>query len=189
VTTAAGTFTVGVLVQANYGARDTLTIAGVPVGAALAGALPIFADAADRSIEKGSEGSILIVVATDAPVSPLILRSMATRAVLGLARCGGLANPGSGDFVLAVGTRALEADGRGLLDAPVLHPYAAAELYAGTVQAVEESIVNALVAGRTTTGKLGTAHGLPHDRLVELLRAHGRLADDAERRWREPRGS
>jgi len=174
--TSAGPFTVGVLVQANHGLRETLTIAGVPVGAALADDLPLFEREPVPANRAAEEGSILIVIATDAPVSALTLRSMAKRAPLGLARAGGMANPTSGDFVLAFSTQRVEPDESGLVHAPTLSPYAAGPLYAAVVQATEEAIVNALVAARTLTGRSGTVHALPHGRLVELLRTHGRWA-------------
>jgi len=161
--------TVGVLVQANYGLRETLRIAGVPVGQHLT---------ADRAYQDQPQetGSIIIVVATDAPLLPHQLERIARRAGMGLARMGSYAGDGSGDIFVAFSTANAPALTRG--------PFSSAEflengemdaLFEATVQATEESIVNALVAARDMTGEGGRyAKALPHDALVELLGRYGR---------------
>jgi L-aminopeptidase/D-esterase-like protein len=164
---AGGGFTVGVLVQANFGLRHQLRIAGVPVGAEIREGAERVADA----------GSIIILVATDAPLLPHQLKRLARRAALGLARTGSVAGNGSGDLFLAFSTanpRAGAAEGTVALE--MLPNARMGGLFEATVGATEEAVVNALVAGRTMTGYKGyTVPGLPHDRVVELLRRHGRL--------------
>ena len=164
---AGGGFTVGVLVQANFGLRHQLRVAGVPVGAEIR-------EGAERAADAGS---IIILVATDAPLLPHQLERLARRAALGLARTGSVAGNGSGDLFLAFSTanrRAGEAEG--IVPLQMWPNARMGGLFEATVGATEEAIVNALVAGRTTTGYKGyTVPGLPHDRVVELLRRHGRL--------------
>lgn len=179
----AGGYTVGVLVQANFGAREDLRVAGVPVGQAVTGLLPVFPPAT-KSPTPGStsedDGSILIVVGTNAPVGALTLKAMARRAVLGLARNGSTANPTSGDVVLAFSTTSIEVSEEPphLVQKQELFQYAAQPLYAATVQATEEAIINALVAGRAMTGLNGSqVHALPHAVLRDVLRRHGRLKE------------
>jgi L-aminopeptidase/D-esterase-like protein len=160
--------TVGVLVQANFGLRRHLTIAGVPVGRELA----------EGTFRSDESGSIIIVVATDAPLLPHQLDRLARRAALGLARTGSVAMNGSGDLFLAFSTAnpglALVAS---TADARVLPNAAMNPLFEATVQATEEAIVNALVAGQTVSGVDGhRVLALPHDRLREILARHGRLA-------------
>jgi D-aminopeptidase len=174
-TSAAGSeYTVGVLVQANYGLRDTLRIAGVPVGQHLR---------QDRIYSEddpaaGDTGSIVIVVATDAPLLPHQLKRVARRAALGLGRMGSIAGNGSGDLFVAFSTANAAALG-GAPSAPstsigndYLDP-----LFAATVEATEEAIVNAMVAARDMQGTEGHyAKALPHDALMRLLGQYGCLA-------------
>lgn len=168
-----GDFTIGVLVQANYGLRDTLRIAGVPVGQYLQ------EDRAYAAMpgEPQEMGSIIIVVATDAPVLPHQLRRIAKRASLGLARVGGIAGNGSGDIFVAFST----ANETALQSGPAMTVRMMANdnispLFQATVEASEEAIVNAMIAGRTMTGNRGnTAHAIDHAALQQLLRKHGRL--------------
>ena len=175
-----GGWTVGVLVQANYGRRRLLTIDGVPVGG------EIGVDAVPSPYgtpARARDGSIIIIVATDAPILPHQCRRIAQRASLGLARVGGLGSTTSGDFVLcfATGNRSLPAPevvhtGPGVSNVRILADRALDPLFEATVDATEEAIVNALVAAETMTGRDGiTAHALPHDRLVEAMRKYGRL--------------
>jgi L-aminopeptidase/D-esterase-like protein len=168
-----GGFTLGVLVQANFGIRHQLRIAGVPVGQEIR-------DGASRTSDSGS---IIILVATDAPLLPHQLKRLARRAALGLARTGSVAGNGSGDLFLAFSTanpRLGEEQGRVALE---MWPNARmGALFEATVGATEEAVVNALVAGRTMTGHKGhTVPGLPHDRVVELLRRHNRLQPSSGR--------
>jgi D-aminopeptidase len=163
------TYTVGVLVQANCGRRSQLTIAGVPVGKEIPG-----------SVYPKDAGSIIIVVATDAPLLPDQLKRLARRASLGLARTGSVSGNGSGDLFLAFSTA---NPGAANPDKPtqtvqtvpndLLDP-----LFEATVQAVEEAIVNALVDNQSLTGRDGhRVEALPHDRVRELLKKYNRLSD------------
>ena len=171
-----GGFVVGVLVQANYGSREELRVAGVPVGREITTLQPEFRDAVPAAPESG--GSVLVVVATNAPVSPLTLKAMARRATLGLARNGATATPGSGDVVIAFATTPItvEPNPPHRVRGETMYPYATESLYNATIQATEEAVINALVAGRTMTGRNGSSvHGIPHDALREVLRKYGRL--------------
>jgi D-aminopeptidase len=164
-----GEFTVGVLVQANYGVRSELRVAGVPVGAELAPAMV--------PKEKDS-GSIIIVVATDAPLLPHQLERVAKRASLGLARNGSYSGNGSGDLFLAFSTANAQASqasaskGLQMLGNDQLDP-----LFLATADATEEAIINALVAGKTMSGNGVTVEAIDHQALRKLLRRHGRLKE------------
>lgn len=168
---AAGGYTVGVLVQANYGGRNTLTIAGVPVGREITDLTPA------RGAQ--GDGSIIVVVATDAPLLPQQLKRLARRVPLGIARVGGLGTNGSGDIFIAFSTANPGIDaGDEVVDVEMLPNHRMNPLIEATVQATEEAIVNALVAGETITGINGnTVYGLPHDRLRDVLRTYNRLAE------------
>jgi len=163
----AGGYTVGVLVQANMGRRSELRIAGAPVGRELAG---------QPAREAGPElGSIIIVVATDAPLLPHQLERIARRASLGLARTGATSGNGSGDIFVAFST----ANPKAATTAPVaavqmLSNERISALFSATVQATEEAIVNALVAAETMRGIDGrVVEALPHDRLKGVLKKYG----------------
>jgi D-aminopeptidase len=164
-----GGYTVGVLVQANFGLRPQLLVAGVPVGREIT-------EGAFRSREMGS---IIIVVATDAPLLPHQLKRLARRASLGLARTGSVAGNGSGDLFLAFSTANAEAaKPKGLARLTALPNEEMNPLFEATVQATEEAILNALVAARTMTGRDGhQVLALPHDRLREVLKKYNRLAE------------
>ncbi|HEY5805179.1 MAG TPA: P1 family peptidase [Lysobacter sp.] len=164
-------YTVGVLVQANYGVRDPLRIAGVPVGQHLRDDR-VYTDAAIT----GDTGSIIIVVATDAPLLPHQLKRIAKRAGMGLARMGSYAGNGSGDLFLAFSTaNATEAGERALHDARYLGNDNVDGLFEATVQATEEAIVNAMIAARDMRGEGGRyANAIPHGPLVKLLKRYGR---------------
>jgi L-aminopeptidase/D-esterase-like protein len=171
VKSVAGVYIVGALVQSNYGIRETLRIAGVPVGQEITDLAP------GRPAQADERGSIIVVIATDAPLLPHQLRRVAQRASLGLGRMGSYASNGSGDIFVAFSTANAGAAARSgkpqleMLPNDVLGP-----LFLATVEATEEAIVNALVAAKTMTGANGyTAHELPHDRLQAALRKYGRL--------------
>jgi D-aminopeptidase len=163
-------YAVGALVQANYGSRASLRIAGVPVGQEL----PTNAQRGER--ERGDTGSIIIVVGTDAPLLPHQLDRIAKRAALGLARMGSYAGNGSGDFIVAFSTANAGAmTGSGTLDAKFLDNDSLDGLFEATAQATEEAIVNAMVAARDMAGNAGhEARALPHDVLKKLLARYGR---------------
>lgn len=163
-----GAYTVGVLVQCNCGRRPQLTIAGTPVG---------------REIPEhpayGDTGSIIIVVATDAPLLPHQLKRLARRASLGLARTGSVSGDGSGDIFVAFSTANPDAPKpAGVADLKMLPNGRMNPLFEATIQATEEAIVNAMVAAETMTGIDGhKVVALPHDRLREVLRKYHRLAE------------
>jgi L-aminopeptidase/D-esterase-like protein len=184
----AGGWRVGVLVQANHGTLEQLTVAGVPVGRHLAEDRSRPAEARPRAAARPTaparraargDGSIIIVVATDAPLAPTHLKRIARRASLGLARTGSIAHNGSGDIILAFSTRnRARATGSAVTRWEVVPDAHFDPLFDATVQATEEAVINALVAARTMTGADGvTVPALPHDRLRELLRQYGRLAE------------
>jgi D-aminopeptidase len=160
------TYTVGALVQANHGNRDQLRVDGVPVGREIhPGETPLPWNTAPET------SSILIVIATDAPLLPAQCKRLAQRGTTGLARTGGVGLDGSGDLFLAfsTGIHYRPAD-EGLKTLRVAPHFGMDELVTGTVEAVEEAILNALVAAESMTGFLGhSAFGLPHDRLAQIL--------------------
>ncbi len=164
---AAGGYTVGALVQCNYGLRRQLRVAGVPVGMELA-------EGRFRS-EEG--GSIIIVLATDAPLLPHQLKRLARRAALGLARNGSTSGNGSGDIFIAFSTaNPGAATPAGTVSLTMLPNDRMNPLFEATVQATEEAIINAMVAADTMTGRDNhTVLALPHDRLREVLRKYNRL--------------
>ncbi len=166
-----GAYTVGVLVQANYGQRHLLRVAGVPVGEEIT----------DLRREDGNkpDGSIIIVVATDAPLLPHQLKRLVKRASLGVARCGSVAENGSGDLFLAFSTaNADAASDEGVVQVQMLPNPQMTPLFEATVDATEEAIVNAMIAAETMTGINGnTVHAIPHDRLRQVLKKYGRLEE------------
>jgi L-aminopeptidase/D-esterase-like protein len=177
-----GGWRVGVLVQANHGTLDQLVVAGAPVGRHLAEDRERKADARPAPVPRGArpgEGSILIVVATDAPLAPTHLARIARRASLGLARTGATAHNGSGDIILAFSTRnRARATGTSVTTWEIVPSTHFDPLFDATVQATEEAVINAMVAARTMTGADGlTVPALDQRRLRELLRRYGRLTE------------
>lgn len=161
-----GRYTVGALVQANHGSREDFRVDGVPVGRRLTTPKPWD--------EPAGSSSIIIIVATDAPLLPFQCRRLAKRAAVGFARVGGIGHNGSGDIFLAFAT------GNDLLPSETTRTLTMlpndqmSVLFAATADAVEESILNAVVAAETMTGYQGhTAYGLPADELVELMGCEG----------------
>ncbi len=185
-----GGWTVGVLVQCNYGARRELRVAGVPVGEEIPDLLSCIASA-DRSIRPGvprcdagasvprdddGAGSIIVVVATDAPLLPHQLKRIVTRAALGVGRMGGKGENSSGDIFIAFSTaNPRTAVDTGLVQTAMLPNARINPLFYATVQATEEAIVNAMLAAETMTGADDLrVHALPHDRLLAAMRKYGR---------------
>ncbi len=158
-------YTVGVLVQANFGDRQQLRIAGVPVGAEIRDQLP----------KRGKGSSIIIVIATDAPLLPHQLKRLARRAPLGLGRVGDISSDDSGDIFIAFSTVDLKVTKLRLVKVSMLSNGELDPLFEGTVQATEEAIINALVAAETMAGRDGTkAMAIPHDRLRQVLKKYDR---------------
>jgi L-aminopeptidase/D-esterase-like protein len=172
-----GGYTVGVLLQANFGLRRQLMVAGVPVGQEIA-------DAAARDGAGAGEaetGSVIVVVATDAPLLPHQLKRLARRVSLGLARTGAMSGNGSGDIFIAFSTanpEAFAASGIAKLD--MVSNEGISPLFDATTLATEEAVINALVAADTMVGANNRrVIGLPHDRLREVLRKYNRLVNPA----------
>ncbi len=168
---AEGGYTVGVFVQANYGRRDFLQIAGVPVGKEITDLLP------KPGKKDDGQGSIIIVVATDAPLLPHQLKRLITRASLGVGNLGGRGENSSGDIFIAFSTANPEAGKQdAIANLKMLPNEKINPLFRATVEATEEAIVNAMVAAETLTGINGnTVFALPHDRLREVLKKYNRL--------------
>ena len=168
-----GGYTVGVLVQANYGGREDLTIAGVPVGRELKG----YRMELNFGARDDKNGSIIVVVATDAPLLPHQLKRVAQRVPLGVGKMGGVGGNTSGDIFVAFSTANRGAGNRRKkVTLEMLPNDAITPLFQATIQATEEAILNALVAGKTMVGINGsTVHRLPHDEVIELLHEHGRI--------------
>ena len=180
-----GEWTVGALVQANYGRRERLTIDGVPVGREIPlSDVPSPWDEEER-LAAGAEpgaGSIIVILATDAPMLPHQLQRLAQRAGLGIARVGGAGEHSSGDIFLAFstgnvgkfGSYKIEATGAPF-DVTTIAEGSISELFWGAIEATEEAILNALVAAETMVGRDGiTAHRLDHAALVEIMTRYGR---------------
>ena len=201
---AADTFTVGVLVQCNFGSRNQLRIAGIPVGREIQAATECYdtkgpldsTRAAMRcpstqgqlnagtpdvgyvpSTFEDDHGSIIVIIATDAPLLPHQLKRLAKRASLGIGRMGGVAGSGSGDIFLAFSTVPAESSDSAILTQRMVHDQRINPLYEATVQATEESIINAMLAARTMTGAdYYRVSALPHDQLRAVLARHNRTA-------------
>jgi D-aminopeptidase len=184
-----GGFTIGALVQCNFGERRLLRIAGVPVGQEItepqecyAGPDVDSAHAAERcpaGAARGDQGqnSIIVVIATDAPLLPHQLRRVARRAALGVGRMGGIASQSSGDLFIAFSTTSVGNPGeRGVRAVEMLGEERITPVYEATVQATEEAIINAMLAAKTMRGADNyVVPALPHDRLRQVMRKYGRL--------------
>ncbi len=179
-----GEWTVGALVQANYGGRERLSVDGVPVGREIGySVIPTpFEDEEGSSPAEPGAGSIIVILATDAPMLPHQLERLAQRAGLGIARVGGAGEHSSGDIFLAFSTGnrgkigSYKTEGTTApIDVSMIPDGSISELFWGAIEATEEAILNALVAAETMSGRDGiTAHRLDHDRLVEVMTRYGR---------------
>lgn len=170
------TYTVGVLVQSNFGSKNNLTIAGVPIGKELKDTLNYEFKKAPSYRQEG-DGSIIVVVATDAPLLPHQLKRIAARVPIGVGIVGGRGENGSGDIFIAFSTANPSAFQRenftkvDQLPNDLINP-----LFDATVQAVEEAVINAMVAAETMEGINGNkAYGLPHKLVIDLLRKYKRI--------------
>lgn len=162
-------YVLGVLVQANYGSRGGLTIAGVPVGREITDMLPGKAPA--------DTGSIIVVIGTDAPLLPHQLKRVVKRAALGIAKNGGIGGNSSGDIFIAFSTANPGAGKEEKMASVTMLPNDLINgVFAATVQATEEAIINAMVAAETMTGVDGnTVYAIPHDRLKAVMKKYNRL--------------
>jgi len=171
------TYTVGVIVQSNFGGKRNFTVAGVPVGRELKDTLNYKYNAPPKSRRKEGDGSIIVIVATDAPFLPHQLKRIAQRVPLGIGIVGGRGSNGSGDIFLAFSTANENAFNRDetttikTLSNDMITPF-----FDATVQSVEEAIINAMVAAETMEGINGNkAYALPHDLLIETLKKYNRI--------------
>ncbi len=171
------TFTVGAIVQSNFGAKRNLSIAGVPVGIELKDTLNYEFKSPPKSRRQEGDGSIIVIVATDVPLLPHQLKRIAQRIPLGIGIVGGRGSNGSGDIFLAFSTaneKAFNRDEMTVVETmsnDLLMP-----VFEATVQAVEEAIINAMVAAETMEGINGNkGFALPHDLLVETLKKYNRI--------------
>jgi D-aminopeptidase len=185
-----GGFTVGVLVQCNYGGRPSFRVAGVPVGEQIPDLLPCTTRPTGSQGERppcgnpnannqgadGDQGSIIVVLATDAPLLPHQLKRLATRVSLGVGRMGGYGANSSGDIFLAFSTANAKSEIAGdRAQVEMLANARITPLFQATVQATEEAIVNALLAAETMEGGNGLrVYALPHERLMEAMNKYGR---------------
>lgn len=170
------TYTLGVLVQSNFGAKRNLTIAGVPVGQELKDTLNYELKAAP-SYRKEGDGSIIVVVATDAPLLPHQLKRISARVAIGVGKVGGRGENGSGDIFIAFSTANANSFNREetkqveQISNDQINP-----LFDATVEAVEEAIINAMVAADTMEGINGNkAYGLPHKKVLSILKKYNRI--------------
>jgi L-aminopeptidase/D-esterase-like protein len=171
------TYTVGVLVQSNFGAKRNLTIAGVPVGIVLKDTLNYVYNGPPISRRQEGDGSIIVIVATDAPLLPHQLKRIAQRVPLGIGIVGGRGSNGSGDIFLAFSTANENAFSRS--ETTRVETYSndlITPLFEATVQSVEEAIINAMIAAETMEGINGNkAYALPHDLLIDILKKYRRI--------------
>lgn len=174
-----GGYTVGVLVQANYGARELFSVAGVPVGKEITDLQPT------QGAPKEGAGSIIVVVATDAPLLPHQLKRLVKRVSLGIGKIGGRGENSSGDIFIAFSTAnsAEFSKNQGISNIVMLPNDRINSLFWATTAATEEAILNAMVAAKTMKGYGGnTAYALPHDRLKEVLKKFNRLQEAGKRK-------
>lgn len=171
------TYTIGALVQANFGSKINLTIAGVPVGRELIDTLNYELKKPPKSNRNEGDGSIIVVVATDAPLLPQQLKRIAQRIPLGIGKVGGVGSNGSGDIFIAFSTANENAFNRNeTVKIERLPNDQMSRLFHHTIQAVEEAIINAMVAAEDMEGINGNkAYAIPHDLLLETLKKYNRI--------------
>lgn len=171
------TYRLGVLVQSNFGRKHNLTIAGVPIGVELKDTLNYEIHKLAQTHVQEGDGSIIVVLATDAPLLPHQLKRIAARIPIGIGKVGGRGENGSGDIFIAFSTANPGAFNRDAVVTVKQFPNDQINpLFEATIQAVEEAIINAMVAADTMEGVNGNkAYALPHDKVIELLRKYGRI--------------
>lgn len=174
VETAGGRYTVGALVQSNYGARELLRVGGVPVGEEIGeDEVPLAKEVVPAPPLERPDGSIIVVLATDAPLLPVQCKRLARRATTGLAWVGGIGANGSGDIFLAFSTANVIRPGEDVSTVRTVAPDAMSPLFLAAAEATEEAILNSMTAAETMTGYKGrTVHALPLDRLQEVMRKY-----------------
>ncbi|RZM08375.1 MAG: hypothetical protein EOO88_50325 [Pedobacter sp.] len=162
-------YTVGAFIQGNFGGRQDLVISGVPVGKTLKDDMPVI-----NSKEK--DGSIIVIIATDAPLLPAQLKMVAKRATLGVGRTGGIGRNSSGDIFLAFSTISPTENRKGTLQSwEVLPKNVLDKVYQAAIQATEEAIINALVAAKTMKGiNDNIIYGMPHQKMIDAIHDYTR---------------
>ncbi len=173
-------YTVGVLVQGNFGARADLLVDGVPVGREIDDLQPVRGEPEEQKPQP--DGSIIVVIATDAPLTDRQLLRLCKRGMLGLGRVGSTARQSSGDILIAFSNapenRFDRFNREGLVTNVRVNDERIDDVFQATIEATSEAVLNALVAAETTVGRDGnTAYALPHDRLREVMRKYGRLKE------------
>ena len=170
------TYTLGAIVQSNFGSKRNLTISGVPIGKELKDTLNLVFNAPPANKRQEGDGSIIVIVATDAPLFPHQLKRIAHRIPLGIGAVGGIGSNGSGDIFLAFSTANPKAFNRKNSGTVKTFPNdKISPLFEATVQVVEESIVNAMIAAETMEGiNNNKAYALPHGKLMEILKKYNR---------------
>jgi len=173
------TYAVGAIVQSNFGAKRNLSIAGVPVGIELKDTLNYEFKAPPKSRRQEGDGSIIVIVATDVPLLPHQLKRIAQRIPLGVGIVGGRGSNGSGDIFLAFSTANETAFNRDeMATVETMSNDLLMPVFEATVQAVEEAIINAMVAAETMEGINGNkAYAIPHDLLIETLKKYNRIKE------------
>ena len=171
------TYTIGALVQSNFGSKRNLTISGVPVGKELKDTLNVVFNAPPSNKRQEGDGSIIVIVATDAPLLPHQLKRITHRIPIGIGVVGGRGSNGSGDIFLAFSTANPRAfDRKNERSIKSFPNDKITPLFEATVQTVEESIINAMIAAETMEGiNNNKAYALPHDTLIEVLKKYNRL--------------
>ena len=172
-------YTVGVVVQSNFGSKRRLTIAGVPVGYEMRYTLNLSFNGPPDSRREEGDGSIIVIVATDAPLLPHQLKRIAHRVPLGIGLVGGRGSNGSGDIFLAFSTANEGAFSRDeVTQVSTLANDLISPLFDATTHAVEEAIINAMVAAETLEGINGNkAYAIPHELLIDILKKYNRISD------------
>lgn len=171
------TYTVGVLVQSNFGDRKRFRIDGVPVGEELKDTLNIVFNAPPESKRRNGDGSIIVVVATDVPLLPHQLRRVAQRVSIGIGKLGGIGANGSGDIFIAFSTANQDAYIReGKTTVETISNDWMNDVFEATIQAVEEAVINSMIAAETMEGNNGNkVYALPHEKLIEIMKKYNRI--------------
>jgi D-aminopeptidase len=173
-------YTIGVLVQGNFGAREDLLVDGVPVGREITDLQPVRGKA--EAERPQPDGSIIVVIGTDAPLTDRQLGRLCRRGMLGLGRAGSTARQSSGDILIAFSnapeTRFDRFNRAPLVSTVRVNDERIDDLFQATIEATTEAVLNVLVAAETIVGRGGnTAFALPHDRLREIMHKYGRLRE------------
>lgn len=174
------TYTVGVLVQSNFGDKSRFRVDGVPVGKELKDTLDVEYKAPPQSRRKSGDGSIIVIVATDVPLLPHQLKRITQRVPIGIGKLGGIGANGSGDIFIAFSTANKNAYIReGKTTVETISNDWMNDVFDATIQATEEAVINAMVAAKTMEGINGNkVHALPHKKLVEIMKKYNRINRD-----------